>query len=186
MSPARSRSMRRSCRIISPRKVPDFACLAVGQAIQGRAIQSDLSAGNRQPRNTCCGGSRRASCCPPRMRSIANSASSARCMRKAFRSREPVLYCSDESVAGTAFYVMDFVDGRVFWEPQMPGSNPAERAAVYDDMNAALARLHSASIRPRSACRISARARIMSRGRSTAGRSNIARRRPKRFRKWTG
>lgn len=60
-----------------------------------------------------------------------------------FPVAKPVLYCSDEAVAGTAFYVMDFVDGRVFWEPQMPGSNPAERKAVYDDMNAVLARLHS-------------------------------------------
>jgi aminoglycoside phosphotransferase (APT) family kinase protein len=60
-----------------------------------------------------------------------------------FPVARPVLYCNDESVAGTAFYVMDFVAGRVFWEPQMPGSNPAERAAVYDDMNAVLARLHS-------------------------------------------
>lgn len=60
-----------------------------------------------------------------------------------FPVARPVLYCGDESVAGTAFYVMDFVDGRVFWEPQMPDSNPAERAAVYDDMNAVLARLHA-------------------------------------------
>ncbi len=60
-----------------------------------------------------------------------------------FPVARPVLYCSDEAVAGTAFYVMDFVDGRVFWEPQMPSSDPAERAAVYDDMNAVLARLHS-------------------------------------------
>ena len=59
-----------------------------------------------------------------------------------FPVAEPLVYCGDESVAGTAFYVMDFVDGRVFWEPQMPGSNPAERAAVYDSMNATIARLH--------------------------------------------
>jgi len=54
----------------------------------------------------------------------------------------PVLYCSDESVVGTPFYVMSFVEGRVFWEPHMPVSNPKERAAVYDAMNATLARLH--------------------------------------------
>ena len=60
-----------------------------------------------------------------------------------FPVAEPVLYCADESIAGTAFYVMGFVDGRVFWEPQMPDSNPAERAAVYDSMNEAIARLHS-------------------------------------------
>jgi aminoglycoside phosphotransferase (APT) family kinase protein len=55
----------------------------------------------------------------------------------------PVLYCADESVAGTPFYVMGFVEGRVFWEPQMPGSNPAERHAVYETMNATIARLHA-------------------------------------------
>ncbi|MEX1147627.1 MAG: phosphotransferase family protein [Sphingomonadales bacterium] len=50
--------------------------------------------------------------------------------------------CEDDSVIGTAFYIMDFVDGRIFWEPAMPGSNPTERAAVYDAMNDSLARLH--------------------------------------------
>jgi len=60
-----------------------------------------------------------------------------------FPVAEPLIYCADDSVAGTPFYVMSFVDGRVFWEPQMPGSNPAERTAVYDDMNETIARLHS-------------------------------------------
>jgi aminoglycoside phosphotransferase (APT) family kinase protein len=60
-----------------------------------------------------------------------------------FPAAEPVIYCADESVAGTAFYVMGFVAGRVFWNPEMPGSNPAERAAVYDAMNATIAKLHS-------------------------------------------
>ena len=60
-----------------------------------------------------------------------------------FPVAEPLAYCADETLTGTAFYVMSFVDGRVFWEPQMPGSNPAERAAVYDAMNATIARLHS-------------------------------------------
>ncbi len=55
----------------------------------------------------------------------------------------PVLYCHDTAIAGTPFYIMDFVEGRVFWEPQMPGSNPPERGAVYDAMNATLAQLHS-------------------------------------------
>jgi aminoglycoside phosphotransferase (APT) family kinase protein len=52
-------------------------------------------------------------------------------------------YCADESIAGTAFYVMDFVDGRVFWEPHMPGCAPAERSAIYDAMNTTIARLHA-------------------------------------------
>jgi aminoglycoside phosphotransferase (APT) family kinase protein len=60
-----------------------------------------------------------------------------------FPVAEPLAYCADEGVTGTAFYVMSFVDGRVFWEPQMPGSSPAERAAIYDAMNATIARLHA-------------------------------------------
>ncbi|HEY6755080.1 MAG TPA: phosphotransferase family protein [Pseudolabrys sp.] len=60
-----------------------------------------------------------------------------------FPVAEPLAYCADESVAGTAFYVMDFVDGRVFWEPQMPGSGPAERTAVYDSMCETISRLHT-------------------------------------------
>ena len=55
----------------------------------------------------------------------------------------PVLYCDEASVVGTAFYVMSFVAGRVFWEPQMNGATPAERTAVYDALNATIARLHS-------------------------------------------
>src|SRR5262249_51114022 len=39
---------------------------------------------------------------------------------KGFPVAAPVLYCADDSVAGTAFYVMGFVDGRVFWNPEMP------------------------------------------------------------------
>jgi aminoglycoside phosphotransferase (APT) family kinase protein len=60
-----------------------------------------------------------------------------------FPVAEPVLYCADETVIGTAFFVMAHVEGRVFWEPQMPASNPGERARVYDAMNATLARLHN-------------------------------------------
>ena len=60
-----------------------------------------------------------------------------------FPVAEPIHYCADESIAGTAFFLMSHVEGRVFWEPQMPGSNPAERAAVYGAMNATLAKLHS-------------------------------------------
>jgi aminoglycoside phosphotransferase (APT) family kinase protein len=62
---------------------------------------------------------------------------------QSFPVAEPLAYCADESIAGTPFYVMDFVDGRVFWEPQMPGSIPSERAAVYDSMNATIAQLHT-------------------------------------------
>jgi aminoglycoside phosphotransferase (APT) family kinase protein len=60
-----------------------------------------------------------------------------------FPVAEPLLYCADEAVIGTAFFLMSYVAGRVFWDAEMPSSNPAERAKVYDAMNAALARLHT-------------------------------------------
>ncbi|HEV2363350.1 MAG TPA: phosphotransferase [Caulobacteraceae bacterium] len=50
--------------------------------------------------------------------------------------------CQDEAVIGTAFYVMDFQPGRIFRDARMPGLERAERAALYDDLNATLARLH--------------------------------------------
>lgn len=56
---------------------------------------------------------------------------------------EPVVYCDDADVVGTAFYVMGFVAGRVYWEPHIEGSHPAERAAIYDALNATIAALHN-------------------------------------------
>ena len=46
-------------------------------------------------------------------------------------------------VVGTPFYLMDFVEGRVFWEPDIPDGTVAARAAIYDSVNSTLARLHS-------------------------------------------
>ena len=60
-----------------------------------------------------------------------------------FPVAEPIIYCADETVIGTAFFVMSHVEGRVIWDAQMPSSNPSERAQVYDAMNSTLARLHS-------------------------------------------
>jgi aminoglycoside phosphotransferase (APT) family kinase protein len=58
----------------------------------------------------------------------------------------PHLICEDPEVIGTAFYVMDFVPGRVFWEPHVPGVAAPERAAIYDSLNATLARLHQVDV----------------------------------------
>src|SRR5581483_5098448 len=55
---------------------------------------------------------------------------------------KPQLYCDDASIIGTAFYVMDYVPGRIFTDPLLPGMAPAERRAIYDAMNAVLAALH--------------------------------------------
>lgn len=54
----------------------------------------------------------------------------------------PFALCTDDRVIGSMFYVMERVEGRVFWEPAMADATPHERAAVYDDMNATLAALH--------------------------------------------
>ncbi len=48
----------------------------------------------------------------------------------------------DESTIGRAFYVMDMVDGRVLWDPALPGCTTAERGAIFDEMNRVIAALH--------------------------------------------
>lgn len=48
----------------------------------------------------------------------------------------------DEDVVGTMFYVMDFVEGRLFWDPDLPGLAPVERRRIYDAMNETIAALH--------------------------------------------
>lgn len=50
--------------------------------------------------------------------------------------------CEDPAVIGTAFYVMDFLAGRIFRDATLPGLSPPERAAIYDELNATLAKLH--------------------------------------------
>ena len=50
--------------------------------------------------------------------------------------------CTDETVIGTAFYVMEMVEGRIFWEAELPQVAAAERPLYFDAMNAALAQLH--------------------------------------------
>jgi acyl-CoA dehydrogenase len=52
------------------------------------------------------------------------------------------LYCDDASVIGTPFYLMEFLDGRVMVDQALPGMEPAERAALYDEMNRVIAALH--------------------------------------------
>lgn len=62
---------------------------------------------------------------------------------------EPLLLCEDESVIGRAFYIMALVEGRVLWDPMLPGLAPAERAAIYDEMNRVIAALHTVDFKAR-------------------------------------
>ena len=57
-----------------------------------------------------------------------------------------LLLVEDESVIGRAFYLMQHVEGRIFWEQSLPELGPADRALVYDEMNRVIARLHSVDI----------------------------------------
>ena len=50
--------------------------------------------------------------------------------------------CTDDSVIGSWFYVMELVEGRIFWDASFPEVPRGERAAYFDAMNAAIARLH--------------------------------------------
>jgi aminoglycoside phosphotransferase (APT) family kinase protein len=51
--------------------------------------------------------------------------------------------CSDANVIGTVFYVMEFAEGRIFWDPALPDQTRTERARVYDQMNQVLAAIHN-------------------------------------------
>jgi aminoglycoside phosphotransferase (APT) family kinase protein len=52
-------------------------------------------------------------------------------------------YCEDTSVVGTPFYLMEYVDGRIFWDPALPGLAPSERTAIYREMNRVIAAIHA-------------------------------------------
>ena len=55
----------------------------------------------------------------------------------------PYVLCEDDVVTGTAFFIMECVEGRIFWELDLPGLEPDERAAIYDSVNDTIAKLHS-------------------------------------------
>lgn len=69
---------------------------------------------------------------------------------QALQGRVPVAtprwLCADESVIGSMFYVMDFVDGRVEWDPSLPTHEPAARAAHFDAIVDVLAAIHGVDV----------------------------------------
>ncbi len=54
--------------------------------------------------------------------------------------------CEDRDVIGSMFYVMEFCDGRIFWDATIPQVANAERTAIYDEMNRVLAALHQVNV----------------------------------------
>lgn len=64
-----------------------------------------------------------------------------------FPVARPYLLCDDPSVIGTAFYVMEFVEGRVLWDQSLPGMSKAGRFAIWDELNRVIAQLHTIDYR---------------------------------------
>ena len=60
-----------------------------------------------------------------------------------FPVARPYALCEDDTVIGTAFYVMDCVEGRVLWDQALPGMQKAERRAVWVELNRVIALLHT-------------------------------------------
>lgn len=63
--------------------------------------------------------------------------------RAGFPVARPLAFCADRKVIGSEFFVMEFVDGRLFWEADFPEVPTVERPLYFDAMNETIARLHS-------------------------------------------
>jgi aminoglycoside phosphotransferase (APT) family kinase protein len=60
-----------------------------------------------------------------------------------FPVARPYVLCEDDSVIGTAFYLMDCMEGRVLWDQSLPGMAKEERRAIWGELNRVIALLHS-------------------------------------------
>ncbi len=63
--------------------------------------------------------------------------------RQGFPVAQALALCEDENVIGTAFYIMEMVEGRIFWDITFPEVSDADRPAYFDAMNATIAQLHT-------------------------------------------
>lgn len=59
---------------------------------------------------------------------------------------QAIALCDDDSVIGSMFYIMQCLEGRVFWDPALPEVSTHERTAMYDEMNRVLAAMHSVNL----------------------------------------
>ena len=60
---------------------------------------------------------------------------------------KPIVLCEDESVIGTPFYIMEYVKGRIFKDPSLPGMSNETRKEIYHKMNEVLAKIHQVDIK---------------------------------------
>jgi aminoglycoside phosphotransferase (APT) family kinase protein len=54
--------------------------------------------------------------------------------------------CEDDSIIGSMFYLMEYKQGRVFWDPALPDMSNIQRGEIFDQMNRVLVALHSVDI----------------------------------------
>lgn len=59
---------------------------------------------------------------------------------------KPLHLCLDDCVIGSMFYVMEFIEGRIFWDPSLPECTPGQRGALYDTVIRTLAAIHSVPV----------------------------------------
>jgi len=64
-----------------------------------------------------------------------------------FPVARPHVLCEDENVIGTMFYLMEYVEGRVLWDPALPGMTREQRAAIWDEKNRVISELHKVDYR---------------------------------------
>lgn len=59
----------------------------------------------------------------------------------------PVALCEDESVIGSMFYIMEYLEGRIFWDPALPEVSDEDRGEIYDQMNLVMANMHMVDLK---------------------------------------
>lgn len=94
------------------------------------------------------------------------------------------LLCEDESVIGCAFYVMEYMSGRVMWDQSIPDADDTRRSRIYDEMNRVIAALHNVDIKAAGLENYGKPG--FSSARSAAGRSSTRLRSRSRSPRWIG
>ena len=121
--------------------IEGYAGTADRPAIQGRPVEPDLPA--RYAGAILCDA-------PQAVRQIVAVGACGRSRiprhRSAQQARLPVAkayaLCTDDSVIGSAFYIMSMEEGRVFWDPSLPSQTPEDRRKIFISKIETLARLH--------------------------------------------
>jgi len=94
-----------------------------------------------------------------------------------------VALCKEDEIIGSMFYLMEYLEGRVFWDPVLPELTNDERSAVYDDMNRVLAAMHSINVADVAWAIMDDRAITLS-VKWVVGLSNTGRQKPKPYPRW--